>query len=490
LELRAGLADVTASHGHLFLLSGEPGIGKTRLADEFGRSAVAQGIRVAWGRCWEGDGAPAYWPWIQVVRTCLADTDAEQRAAILGSEASPQVAQDVAQLLPELRAAHPTLRPLGPQPTDPEQARFQLFESVATLLKNVARIGSLVIVIDDLHDADRPSLLLLKFIAGHSKDARILLLGTYRDTEVRQSEELSRLIGDLSREGHSLTIVGLSEAEVGELVATESGKEADRKLVADLYQATDGNPLFVDGVVRLLIAEGRLNRAVAGDAFKIPDGVQESIRRRLVKLPEETKLLLSIASVIGNQVEIRLLAQVSESAPEEIVERMEGALLAGIAVDYGGASHYRFSHALVREALYQDLPTKRRIQLHAEIGAAIEEVHKDDLKPHLAALAHHFTAAGDARKAIDYSIAAADDAEAVFAYEDAISHLHPALAIAESNDHDGAQRAALLLRLGRIVVFKNQELVLRTSSVPLDSLSKSGITSTPAKHTTILHTYT
>ena len=352
----------------------------------------------------------------------------------------------------------PRLRDIpDPNPPIPEQARFQLFESVATLLKNVARIGPLVIVIDDLHDADHPSFLLLKFIAGYSKDARILLVGTYRDTEVRQSAELTRLIGDLSREGHSLPIEGPSEAEVGEFVANNSGRKADGKLVADLYQATDGNPLFVDGVVRLLITEGKLDRAVAREAFKIPDGVQESIRRRLVKLPEKTKLLLSIASVIGNQVETQLLAQVSGSALEEIVERMEGALRAGIATDSGAGTHYGFSHALVREALYQDLPAKRRNHLHADIGAAIQEVHKDDLKPHLAALAHHFRVGGDASNAIDYSIAAADAAEAVFAYEDALSHLRPALAIAESHDHDGAQRAATLFRLGRIIVLENHE---------------------------------
>src|SRR5215472_3256789 len=457
-ELRAGLVDVTAGHGHLFLLGGEPGIGKTRLADEVGRLAVAQGVRVAWGRCWEGGGAPAYWPWIQVVRACLGEVNAEQRAAILGSEATPQVVQNIAQLLPELRAAYaPTPRHSGPQPADPEQARFQLFESVGTLLKNVARIEPLVIVIDDLHDADHPSLLLLKFIAGHCKDAHILLVGTYRDTEVRQSPELTRLIGDLSREGHSLPIVGMSEAEVGEFVASSSGRNADEKLVADLYQATDGNPLFVEGVVRLLVAEGKLDRAVADDAFKIPDGVQESIRRRLVKLPTKTKLLLSIASVIGNEIETQLLAQVSGSAADEIVERMEGPLRAGIAVDSGSGSSYRFSHALVREALYRDLPAKRRFQLHAEIGVAIEEVHKGNLKPHLAALAHHFRAADDARCGFDYSIAAADDAEAVFAYEDALSHLRPALAIAESHDHEGAQQAEVLFRLGRIVVFKNHE---------------------------------
>jgi eukaryotic-like serine/threonine-protein kinase len=453
-ELGAGLTDATAGHSHLFLLSGEPGIGKTRLADEFGRLAVAQGVRVAWGRCWEGSGAPAYWPWVQVARACLADIDAEQRAAMLSSEASPQVAQDIAQLLPELRAAHaPTPRYSGPQPANPEQARFQLFESVTTLLKNVARIRPLVIVIDDLQDIDHPSLLLLKFIAGQSKEARILLLGSYRDTEVRQSQELTGLIGDLSREGHSIPILGLSEAEVGELLASKSGKKADEKLVANLYQATDGNPLFVDGVVRLLVAEGKLDRAVAGEAFKIPDGVQESIRRRLVKLPEETNRILSIASVVGNHLETEVLAHLSGFAADEIVDWLEGALRAGIVIDSGGGSHYRFSHALVREALYRDLPTNRRIQLHGQIGAAIERVHEGDLKAHLPALAHHFRIAGDVRKAIDYSIAAADAAENVFAYEDALSSLRAALTIAECHDHDDERLAALLLRLGRIIVF-------------------------------------
>jgi tetratricopeptide (TPR) repeat protein len=450
-ELSRGLADIAAGHSHLFLLSGEPGIGKTRLADEFGRLAVAQGVRVIWGRCWAGAGAPPYWPWIQVVSACLADTDAEQRSAILGSEATPQVAQDIAQLLPELRGAHPTPRLRGSQPTDPEQARFQLFESVATVLKNVARIQPLVIVIDDLHDADHPSLVLLKFIAGHSKGTRILMLATYRDTDVRQSQELTGLIGDLSREGHLLLIPGLSEAEVGQFVASSWGRNAEAKLVADLYQSTDGNPLFVDGVVRLMVAEGRVDRAEAGDAFRIPHEVQESIRRRLARMSEETNRMLSIASVSGNEVETEVLAQVSSSTAEEIVERMDGALRAGIVVDFG--SHYRFSHALVREALYRALAPKRRLQLHAEIGAAIEEFHKADRRPHLAALAHHFTVVGDARKAIDYSIAAADAAEDVFAYEDALLHLRTALKIAERHNLGRGERAAVLFRLGRIIVF-------------------------------------
>ncbi len=455
-ELLAGLADVIAGHGHFFLLNGEPGIGKTRLADEFGRMAVMQGVRVVWGPCWEGGGAPAYWPWIQIVRACLAEAGAEQRTAIFGSELTAHVAQGIAQLLPELEAAHRhTARDFTPQLRDHEQARFQLFESVATLLKTVARMAPLVIVIDDLHDADHPSLLLQSFIASQIKDARILMVSTYRDTEVRQSPELSKLIGDLCRAGHSIPLAGLSQAEVGEFVESSSGEKADGKLVESLFQATDGNPLFVDGVVRLLIAEGRVDRAGPdGIAFKLPDGVRESILRRLVRLSEETNSMLSMASAIGNEFEARLLAEVSAYPTEQITERMEEATRAGIVIDGGtGDSRYRFSHALVREAVYKDLPARRRIELHRQIGAAIEKVYYDNLKPQMAALAHHFREGSIADKAIDYSILASGAAEAVFAYEDALAHLRPALALAEIHDHDSPRRADILLRLGRICVY-------------------------------------
>ena len=144
---------------------------------------------------------------------------------------------------------------------------------------------------------------------------------------------MRKLVGDLDREGRSILIPGLSEVETGEFVESNVGKRADRKLVADLYHATDGNPLFVDGVLRLLVAAGRVNIArVDANAFKIPDGVRDSIRRRLERLPEETNLMLSIASVIGNDFETRLLGEVSGSAAEQLIERMEEAGRAGIVL--------------------------------------------------------------------------------------------------------------------------------------------------------------
>ncbi|MGC2304395.1 ATP-binding protein [Candidatus Binatus sp.] len=446
-ELRAGLDDVSASHGRLFLLSGEPGIGKTRLAEEISSDASARGMRVMWGRCWEGGGAPAYWPFIQILRACTNDRDGEHLEALLDSGAS-----EIARLIPELRLSLPSLEETKAT-TDSESARFRLFDAVATLLKNVARIQPLLIVIDDLHDADQPSLQMLRFVARETKDARLLIVGTYRDAEVRQSPELGKLIGDLIREGRPVSVGGLSQAEVGEFIERSSAKKADDKLVADLYHATDGNPLFVDGVVRLLAAEGKSARTgFDGAAFKIPHGVRESIRRQLAALSDEANALLSIASVIGNEFEMRLLARVSERSPEQMVEQIEEALGIGVLRSTApGFGRQQFSHALIREVLYEDLAANRRIELHGEIGAAIEEIYKGDLRPHWAQLAYHFRAAGVAGKSIDYSIDAGEASYRIFAYEDAKLSWLVALQLMEQHNFESQNQARLLERLATLM---------------------------------------
>jgi predicted ATPase len=237
-DLRAGLDDVGAGHGRLFLLSGEPGIGKTRLAEEISNDASARGMRVAWGRCWEGGGAPAYWPFIQILRACLTDRDSESLKALLGSGAS-----EVARLIPEIKLSLPSLEEANAAP-DSESARFRLFDAVATLLKNGARAEQLLLVVDDLQDADQPTLQMLRFIARETREARILIIGTYRAVEVRQSPELGKLIGDLIREGRTISIAGLSQAEVGEFIERGSAQKADDKLVANLYHATSGGDVL------------------------------------------------------------------------------------------------------------------------------------------------------------------------------------------------------------------------------------------------------
>ena len=406
-----------------------------------------RGMRVVWGRSWAGGGAPAYWPIIQTLRTCIDDRDGEQLKALLGSGAS-----EIARLIPELKLSVPSLEETKAT-TDSESARFRLFDAVATLLKNVARIQPLLIVIDDLHDAAQPSLQMIRFVARETKDARLLIVGTFRDAEVRQSPELGKLIGDLIREGRTLSIAGLSQAEVGEFIERSTAKKADDKLVADLYHATDGNPLFVDGVVRLLAAEGTLARTgFDGSAFKIPHGVRESIRRQLAALSHEANALLSIASVIGNEFDTRLLERVSGRSPEQMVEQTDEATRIGVLRPGApGFARQQFSHALIREVLYGDLAANRRIELHGEIGAAIEEIYKGDLKQHWAQLAHHFRAAGVAGKAIDYSIDAGEAAYRIFAYEDASLSWQAALQLMEQHNIEPQNQAHLLKRLATLM---------------------------------------
>src|SRR5258708_1594337 len=210
---------------------------------------------------------------------------------------------------------------------------------------------------------------MMRFIARQIKDARILMIGTYRDTEVRQSRDLDKLVGDLNREGHLIPIAGLSQTEVGQLVKSVLGHAAEEQLLVELCRATDGNPLFVDGVMRLLAAEGRLDRkSLESLPIKTPDAVRESVRRRMAMLPQETVSMLSIASVIGNEFESRLLEEVARSAADQTIQRMEDATRAGIVNERATRdSRYQFSHALIRKALYEDLPANRRFELHGLI---------------------------------------------------------------------------------------------------------------------------
>ena len=279
-EVRAAIDDARAGRGRLVLFTGEAGIGKTRLADESARLATAKGMRVRWGRCWEGGGAPAHWPWIQVIRELVADSDAP-------SVRSRNLPVEIARILPELssEAPEPEAR------VDAEQARFRLFDAVATLLREAAREQPIVIVLDDLHEADTASLEMLQFTARVLHDANVLIVGTYREAEMRRSPERSPLMDHIVRDALLLPIVGLTEREVGDLVAGRAAGAPATGIVAELHRATAGNPLFVDGVLRALAAEGRLGewRAIDLAGFKLPDSVRGAIRRRLGLLSPDAR---------------------------------------------------------------------------------------------------------------------------------------------------------------------------------------------------------
>jgi tetratricopeptide (TPR) repeat protein len=450
-ELRAALEDASSGRGQLFMLSGEPGIGKTRFADELAGQAASRGMRVVWGRCWEGGGAPAYWPWIQVIRGCVSAADQEQRRRVLEPESASSMVETVAQIVPELHAFAPRSikPPMAPRPAP--ETQFRLFDSVATLLKDFARQQPLLIVLDDLHDADYSSLTMMRLIAQGLAGARILLVGTYRDVEVRRSPDLSKQIGDLSREGHSISLAGLSPPEIARLVAARAGQTPSEELVARLHGATAGNPLFVDGVVRMLIADGDGGLETATrHQFKIPDTLREAIRRRLEMLPDEARSLLQVAAAIGNEFEADLCVRVAGVSRDKVNALIDEASADGIVILVAPA-RYRFAHALIRAAMYDALDSNTRIGLHGKIAETIEEVHAKDLRPHLAELAHYFGAAGATEKAIKYSNRAAKAARRVFAYADSAMHWREALAL--SADQNDARQAEMLYNLGTVEAF-------------------------------------
>ena len=459
-ELRAGFEDARSGRGRLFLLSGEPGIGKTRVAHELASIANAHGASVAWGRCWEGGGAPAYWPWVQVMRACFGSVNRDRFAALAG-----EGAQDIAQIVPEFRQWYAVPEVPETQPLAAEQARFRLFESVAALLKSHAQTEPLVIILDDLHDADQQSLLLLRFVARELPSARILIVGTYRDAEIRRSPALGRLVGAIIREGHQLPLMGLGESEIARFVRDGAGAIPSKKFVTALYRATSGNPLFIDGVVRLMVAKGKFgSQSIRADSPEIPDGVREAIRRNLDSLSAETRSVLVTAAVLGIEFDLSALARVSALSPEQIHDFVGETVRSGILVPAPDAPQsYRFSHALVRNALYDDLSPSARVSLHASIAQALEQKYQTELDPHLAELAHHFTQAAGllgSEKAIDYSIRAGESANAIFAYEDAVEHFKAALEIMERNSEARESRAALLVKLGDIAVITDRALAI------------------------------
>jgi DNA-binding SARP family transcriptional activator len=446
-ELLSGLEDALAGRGRLFLLVGEPGIGKSRLVEELIVHAHARAARVLVGRCWEAGGAPAYWPWVQSLRAYIVERDPAGVREELGGGAG-----ELAQLLPELRELLPDL----PKPPllDPEAARFRLFDAVIAFLTRAAAEQPIVLVVDDLHAADEPSLLLLQFVARGLGGSRLLVVGAYRDVDPTLRDPLASTLAELGRERTTRRIAlgGFAEPDVGEYVSLTAGIEADPATVAAIHAQTEGNALFVDEVTRLLMAEGALEEGAAA-SVGIPRGVRDVIGRRIRRLSEQCGQTLTTACVLGREFAIDTLARMIDREPREALQLLDEALEARVVGAVPGApGRLRFSHALVRDTLYDELTPARRLRLHAQAGEAIEALWAGNVEPHLAELAYHFgeaAPAGDAARAVDYARRAGDRAAALLAYEEAARLYGMALeALRPAGRSDEEVRCELLLALG------------------------------------------
>jgi class 3 adenylate cyclase/tetratricopeptide (TPR) repeat protein len=444
-KLREAVDSALGGRGSLQLLVGEPGIGKTRASEELATYARVSGARVYWGRCREDEGAPAYWPWVQAVRSYARDADPVALAWQLGAGAA-----EVAQLIPEV-AEKLDIEPA--KGTDSEEARFRLFDSVTSLMLAAARDRPIVIVLDDLHWADEPSLLLLRFAARELASSGLLILGTYRDVELGRHHPLARVLGEISGiEGSGrIPLRGLSIGAVERYIEMTSGAPSPPGLAEAVQEQTDGNPFFVGEVVRLLASEGNLTGRTSAAELQIPQGVREVVGRRLDRLSEETNEALRVAAVIGREFDEDLVARVAELRPEDLMTAARESIAERLVTDLDDG-RYSFAHALVRDTLYEELSPARRSALHERTGLAIEELCGADPSERLGELANHFLAAaprGDLAKAIDYAQrAGAQDMEQL-AYEDAVDVYGRALEVLELMDEpDEALRCSLLLSLG------------------------------------------
>ena len=453
--LQAALEDVLAGRGRLVILAGEPGIGKTRMAREFCRHAEWHGALVLWGRCHESPGAPPYWPWIQVMRTYVQTRSSEYLDAEMGAEAA-----DISTLVTELRERLSNLPALH-HVEDPEQARFRLFDSVTRFLRRVSQPSPLVLVLDNLHWADKSSLLLLEFLGQELADSRILVLATYRDLEVSRQHPLSETLAELTRERPLLRLLlrGLGRADVGHYMTMTTGRRLPQALVEAFYSQTEGNPLFLTEVVRLLIQEERLEEewlAQPSPQEVLPEGIREVIGKRLNRLSPSCNQLLTIAAVIGREFSLQeLSALLDAEAEEHALERLEEAMVARVIEEIPQTvGRFQFTHALIRTTLHDELTRVRRTQLHQRIGQALEALYSANLEPHLARLAYHFGAAaqsGEAEKAIEYTRRAGQRANTLLAYEEAVRHHEAALQVLEGQEPvDERERCSLLLELGEV----------------------------------------
>ncbi len=452
-QLKAVFEEVLSGKGRLLTLVGEPGIGKTRTAQELATYAGMRGAQVLWGRSYESGGAPPYWPWLQAIRSHVAATEPRSLRNQMGSTASviAEVVSDVKEKLPDI--------PQAVMIEDPESARFRLFDSIATFLKNTASSTPLVLMLEDLHWADKPSLVLLEFVARELANSRILIIGNYRDIELNRRHPLSVTLGDLSRERlfERVVLRGLQKHDVRRFIEIAAGITPPPALVETVFQQTEGNPLFVTETVRLLIQEGDITSGQSSKGgttsweIRIPESVREVIGRRLDRLSERCNEVLTIAAVIGRQFQFDVLKILAEDTTDsQLLDAMDEALSARIIEELKeDVGFYQFTHAQMQDTLTQELSHTRAVRMHARIAEALEDYYGDDAEDHAAELAEHFAEAETVlgtKKLIEYHVAAGQQALDSHAYDRAFGYLTSALERHNIKDEMWAKMTALLAR--------------------------------------------
>ncbi len=450
-RLHQRLDDAKAGRGGLVMLIGEPGIGKTRTMEEFAEWASEQGGRVLRGRCFEGDWAPPYGPFAEAIDGFVRDADPDQLMQDLRFGAAP-----IARLVPAIRVRLPEIP--EPAPLQPDEERFRLLDAVSQFLIATSERAPLLVILDDLHWADRGTIGMMRHVARLTPGHRILVLGAYRDVELDRQHPLADALSALRREVEyeRILLKGLGRDEVGALLSTLAEQDVNAGLVQAISDETDGNPFFIREVLAHLIEEGKLYRedgqwksnATSIADLGIPEGVRQVITRRLSRLSADTNKLMTAASAFNGGFNFLTLSLVTGLTESVTLDALDEALDAQLLRPTGQLDHYDFTHALIRHTLYSEMNPSRQVRLHRQIAEAYEQRNQDDAAKarHAAEMAyqyHRSAAIPGAERGVEYALIAADAAERSAAWDEAVTFFSMSLDLLAEDD---ARRPRALAR--------------------------------------------
>jgi class 3 adenylate cyclase/tetratricopeptide (TPR) repeat protein len=451
-------ADAGERSLQLALISGEAGVGKTRLATHLALQVRERGATVLYGRCDEDLGVP-YQPWGQALSYLVALAPESILDAHVDAHGG-----DLARLIPVLGDRVPGL-PAARQ-SDPETERYMLYAAAAGLLEQASEVEPLLLILDDLHWADQPTLSLLRHIVTSDASMRVMVVGTYRDSDLSRDHPLTPLLADLHREqgGERMRLSGLESGDVVTLMESLAGQELDedaRALAYAITRETAGNPFFAGELLRHMIESGAIVRQedgrwrLVGDLAELglPQSVREVIGRRVERLGSDARAVLSAAAVIGRDFDLDLLLGVLDLTEAQLLDLLDEAVAASLLRESSErAGRFTFTHALVEHTLHEDLGRARRARLHKRVAAALEDLCGDEPAERLGELARHWAAAAvssDCAKAIHYARRAAERALQQLAPDEALRWYGQALEL-----HDQApagelsEHCELLIGLG------------------------------------------